>query len=318
MLLSRVAESVYWAGRYLERAETTARLVKTHTELYLALPLSVGLGWSPLLAVTGSDEAYRDQYTGAREDDIVTFLLADHDHPGSVVASIAQARHNLKVTRAILPRRTWEVVNEAHMWSNDTCDKGVSRRARLDWTEEVIRRCHLISGSMAATMCRDDAYSFLEVGRFVERADMTTRVLDVQAGILMSDRTDRIEPYADLTWMAVLRSLGAEQMFRRSFGGAVDGGEAVRFLLRDPSFPRSVEHCLIEVSRWLLELPHQEEAMAGCAAVQRRLDELGTTESFDADALHQFVDRLQEGLGSLHASLSDTYFLNASTLAGTG
>ena len=314
MLLSRVAENIYWAGRYLERAEATARLVKTHTELYLDLPLSAGLGWAPLLAVTGSDEAYGERHDGSVEDDVVSFLLADPDHSGSVVTCVSRAREALRITRTLMPRRSWEIVNELDLWTSQTCVDGVGRRVRLGWTEEIIRRCHLVGGSMHATMTRDDAYSFLEIGRFVERADMTTRVLDVQAGILMSGRTRSLQPYADLTWLAVLRSLGAEQMFRRARGGLVSGPDAARFLLRDPSFPRSVEHCLIEVSRWLLELPNHERPMAGCAQVQRRLEAVDAA-VFGADDLHQLVDELQHGLGSLHDSVHDT-FLTTPSLTG--
>ncbi|HKY13511.1 MAG TPA: alpha-E domain-containing protein [Microthrixaceae bacterium] len=308
MLLSRVAENIYWAGRYLERAEATARLVKTHTELYVDLPLSAGVGWAPLLVVTGSHDAYQAAYAHAREDEVVAFLVTDNSHTGSVVASIGQARSNLRATRAMLPRRTWEIVNELHHHVADTGHRAVDRRTRLSWNEDLIRRCHLVSGSINATMSRDDAFSFLEIGRMIERADMTTRVLDVQAGILMGD-DGHLDPYADLTWMAVLSSVGAEQMFRRAMGGAVNGPDAVRFLLRDTSFPRSVEHCLIEVSRWLLELPHQERPMAGCAAVQRSLDAV-ELDALDADGLHDFVDELQVGFAELHELLTGTYFLS--------
>jgi uncharacterized alpha-E superfamily protein len=142
---------------------------------------------------------------------------------------------------------------------------------------------------------------------------MTTRVLDVQAGILMSDASASLQPYADLTWLSVLRSLGAQQMFRRALGGLVSGADAVQFLLRNPSFPRSVEHCLIEVSRWLLELPNQELPMAECARVQRRLDDI-THSELDADSLHGIMDELQLNLAALHNSIHDT-FLTAPSLA---
>lgn len=313
MLLSRVAENIYWAGRYLERAEATARLVRTHTGLFIDLPRSAGLGWTPLLAVTGSAEIYEEAHVGTSEDDIVSFLLADPTHTGSVVSSVSRAREALRATRVLVPRRSWEIVNEMHLWTKDSCAGGVDRRARIGWTEAVIRWCNLLSGSLLATMTRDDAYSFLEIGRFIERADMTTRVLDVQAGILMADEARDLHPYSDLTWLAVLRSLGAEQMFRRANGGLVSGADAVRFLLRDPAFPRSVEHCLIEVSRWLLELPNHERPMAGCAQVQCRLDEVDESD-LTADSLHAAVDELQVGLGSLHDSVHDT-FLTVPSLA---
>lgn len=316
-LLSRVAENAYWAGRYLERAEATARLVKAHTELYVDLPRSAGLTWAPLLTVTGSDDDYDLLHDHHIEETVVSFLLSDLTHPGSVVASVAQAREDLRVARTMVPRRTWEIVNELHLWVRETRRDGVDRRTRLAWCEEVIRRCHLVAGSVYATMTRDDAYSFLEIGRFVERADMTTRVLDVEAEILVAGVDDGLRPYTDVTWLAVLRSLGAEQMYRRATGGVVDGAAVVRFLLLDPAFPRSVEHCLIGISRWLLELPRQDEPMARCAEVERRLTDVEPATD-GAGALHDLVDALQVGLDGLHGALGETYFLPATSLTGAG
>ncbi|MBL8774528.1 MAG: alpha-E domain-containing protein [Acidimicrobiales bacterium] len=317
MLLSRVAENAYWVGRYLERAEATARLVKTHTELFLDLPKSAGLTWAPLLAVTGSDADYHLVHDHPSEEEVVSFLLADPLNPGSVVRSVEQAREDLRVTRTMVPRRTWETLNELHLWVRDTRREGIGRTGRLAWCEEVIRRCHLVAGSIYATMNRDDTYSFLEIGRFVERADMTTRVLEVEADILMAVPDGGLRPFVDVTWLAALRSLGAEQMYRRATGGVVHGADAVRFLLFEPQFPRSVEHCLIGVSRWLLELPRQEVPMTECAALERRLGAIDPT-SGGADELLRVVDDLQRGLNLLHDALGATYFSPAPSLTGAG
>ncbi len=311
MLLSRVAESVYWAGRYLERAEATARLVHVHTELFLDLPKAAGVGWAPLLAVTGSGAAFHHRHSGASEEKVVDFLAASSEHQGSVVASVAQAHANLRVTQAILPGEAWGVLNQLHLWAAATRHEAVDRRSRLGWTAQLIRQCQLLSGLLEGTMSHDDTYAFLEIGRGLERADMTTRVLDVQAGTLVAQR-DRAGPYADLMWMGVLRSLSADQMFRRIAGPMVSGPAALRFLLRDPQFPRSVERCLIEISRALLELCRNNDPMAGCAEVQQLLEQTqlgalgGGRES--AAALHDYADRLQHGLGRLHELLAATYF----------
>lgn len=306
-LLSRVAEHLYWAGRYLERAEATARLVRTHTELFVDLPKAAGLGWDPLLAITGSAESFRDDSV-ISEDSVVAFLLADVEHQGSVVTSMALVRENLRVTRGLIPRRLWEEVNESHLWLRRTAATGCARSARIMWTEDVIRRCHMMVGSATATMSRDHAYAFLEIGRLVERADMTSRVLDV-AGFTLERMNDAQSPYSHLTWMSMLRSLGGEQMYQRQMGGMVSGARAVQFLLRDAAFPRSFEHCLIEISRWLLELPHQAEPMAASVEVQRMLDAV-TTEEMSAADLHRLVDQLQVGLDDLHSNLTATYFMS--------
>ncbi len=311
MLLSRVAESVYWAGRYLERAEATARLVHVHTELFLDLPKAAGAGWTPLLAVTGSGQAFRHRHTGASEEEVVDFLAVSAEHQGSILASIAQAHANLRVTQAILPSEAWGVLNQLHSWVAQTRHEAVDRSTRLSWAAQLIRQCQLFSGLLEGTMSHDDTYAFLQIGRGLERADMTTRVLDVQAGTLVG-HSDGVSPYADLMWMGVLRSLGAHQMFRRIAGPMVSGPIALRFLLRDPQFPRSVERCLIEISRSLLELCRHNEPMAGCADVQQLLERadlepLGEGPA-SAAALHDYADRLQDGLGRLHQLLVTTYF----------
>lgn len=313
MLLSTVAEHLYWAGRHLERVEATARLVRTHTELYVDLPKAVGLGWDPLLAVTGTRESFGDAHDEVTEDDVVAFLLADAEHASSVVASLRQARENLRVTRGLIPRQLWEIVNEGQRWVQHTASAGCSRGQRLLWTAEVIRRCHTASGSETTLMSRDQAYAFLAIGRLLERADMTTRVLDVHAGITRAAGPDRLGPYADIVWMSTLRCLGGEQMYRGQMGGIISAPDAVRFLLRDTAFPRSVEHCLIEISRWLLELPHQEDPMAASVEVQHLLDAAegdGEASPIDSEELHDYVDRLQLGLCGLHDRLVSTYFLS--------
>jgi len=312
MLLSRVAESVYWAARYLERAESTARLVNVHTELFLDLPKAAGVGWAPLLAVTGSaEDFFRHRHAGASEEKVVGFLVASPDNPGSIVASVAQAHANLRVTQALLPGEAWGVLNQLHLWAEQTGREAADRRARLGWTARLISQCQQFTGLLEGTMSHDETYAFIQIGRGLERADMTTRILDVQAGALPAQR-DGSSPWADLMWMGVLRSLSAHQMFRRIAGPMVSGPAALAFLLRDAQFPRSVERCLIEVSRALLELCRHEGPMAGCAEVQQVLEEtdlgsLGAGKA-SAAALHDYADHLQQGLGRLHELLEATYF----------
>ena len=311
MLLSRVAESVYWAGRYLERAEATARLVHVHTELFLDLPKAAGIGWTPLLALTGNGEAFRDRHREASEEQVVDFLATGAGHEGAIVASVSRAHANLRVTQAILPIEAWEVLNQLNSWADQTCLEAVDRRTRLAWTNQLIRQCQLLSGLLEGTMSHDDAYAFLEIGRGLERADMTTRILDVQAGILLGQRGSATA-YADLTWMGVLRSLSAHQMFRRTVGSTVSGPSALRFLLRDQQLPRSVERCLIEISRALLELSRHHQPMAACAVIQQLLErtdlESPEGDGPSATALHEYANRLQDGFAALHELLVATYF----------
>lgn len=312
MLLSRFAESLYWAGRYLERAEATSRMIKVHTELFLDLPRCAGVGWSPLLAVTGGREEFLDRYVGPEEDDVVAFLATDPKNLGSIMASIARARTSLGVSRVILPSASWEVLNELHEWATDSSTEAIDRRTRLGWMNNVISDCQLLSGLLAGTMCDDEAYAFLQIGRYLERVDMTTRVLHVQANILISQPGDGA-PYRDVTWMGVLRSLSAHQMFCRHAGCGMSGPAALRFLLQETRFPRSVEFCLTTISRALSQLPpailpRSSLPLARCAKVQAQLRELTFTDLLTPGDLHELASHLQAGMGEVHDMLVEAYF----------
>jgi uncharacterized alpha-E superfamily protein len=171
----------------------------------------------------------------------------------------------------------------------------------------VVSQCQLFTGSLAGTMYHDESYAFLEIGRFIDRADMTTRVLDVQSEILLGQGADPVKPYADVTWMNVLRSLNTRQRFLHQSHAGASGPEALRFLLKDPRFPRSVEHCLTAVSRCLLELPAHNEPMAGCAAVQSQLEDADVSR-LALTGLHEFTDGLQRAISHLHDLVTGTYF----------
>jgi len=306
VLLSRVAESVYWVGRYLERAEDTARLVKVHTELFLDLPKAAGLGWFPLLAVTGAADSYRARYSEATEEEVIEFLTTEPDNSGSVLTSLSRARANMRVTRSVFAGEAWHALNDFHQWASDTSEEAVDRRTRVRWMEELVHRCQLLSGQMDGVMSHDQAYAFLEMGRFLERADMTTRVLDMQADVLLGAGA-QLGSYTDVTWMSALRCVNAHQMYRRAGGVAVSGPGALAFLLKDVQFPRSVEHCFTALARSLLELPRCQDAMAVCADLEAQLEAADVTALADA-GLHEWVDALQEGIGDLHAVLAETYF----------
>ena len=313
MLLSRVAESVYWSGRYLERAEATARLMKIHTELLLDLPRAVGIGWSPLLAVTGSRAAFDEHHEITSEDAVIGFLAINPDSSASILSSISAARSNFRVTRAVFPGSSWEELNRLYLWIAESHTYAVDRRTRIGWMERVIRDCQVLRGLLASTMSHDAAYSFLEIGRAIECADMTTRVLDVQAGVLLGrlgPTPDTADPYTDITWASVLKSLSAHQMFRRTVRAGISGPDALRFLLRDPQFPKSVEFSLTRISQSLLELPRYEQAMACCAGVEKLLVD-ASVDDLAANGLHEYVDDLQVGIAGLHSALTETYFVQS-------
>jgi uncharacterized alpha-E superfamily protein len=155
-------------------------------------------------------------------------------------------------------------------------------------------------------MSRDEAYEFVRLGRALERADMTTRVLDVRAGSLMASPGDSVERHADVQWMSVLRSLSALQMYHRATRQPVEGPATVRFLLRDDAFPRSVTYCLAVASDSLGRLPHAAQVQPACAEARELLD-AAPIDDLDGAALHELADRLQIAIGAIHDRVVATY-----------
>ncbi len=322
LLLSRVAESAFWAGRYLERAEGTARLVKTTSDLIVDLPRAANVSWNSLLALVGIDDpdgqVQVQASTGdpdgtttvdrrAQEATIVHQLTVDTDNPSSVRQSVAAVHHNLRVTRAVMPIEAAEILTDLHNRVEATAHSAVPRATRGRWLSEVIRGCQTLSGVLAETMNHDDAYCFFTVGRQLERADLATRVLDVQFAALTGAGAGEVEAYAEIVWAAALRSVSALQAFRRT-GTTSSGPATVGFLLGDPKCPRTVSACLTEASRWLLEIPGHEQAIAACTNAERLVLDAVPAEILDSGDLHRFAHTLQQAIGEVHEQVERTWF----------
>lgn len=311
MLLARMAEAVYWAGRYLERAESTARFVQVHTDTHVDLPVGEDIGWEPLLTIVGVHTEFTDRSVlpngdgEVTEADVVEFVLHHDENPASILASLAAARSNLRTARPIVPREAWEVCNELWLTSIDHLDEASSREGRVLWLRRVIAGCQRITGILLGAMTRDEAMSFLWIGQNLERADLTTRVLDVRSGDLHPQRGD--DPYDVVHWMAVLRSLAAYQPFRRAMPARPQGGSTLRFLLQDDRFPRAVAACLSEVRSHLKELPNAEEAVSACIEASL-LVASAPVPRLTLGGLPDFLDGVQIALGELHRSIDGTYF----------
>jgi uncharacterized alpha-E superfamily protein len=310
VLLSRVAENLYWAGRYLERAEGTARAAREHTNLLVDLPTSVPLTWEPLLAVTGAREPFDARYERADELSILRFLIADRENAGSIVMSVEQAREDLRTTREVLPREVWQVVNDLYLYVASHHTEGIARRSRTRFLDRVIGDVMRVTGLVDATMSRDEAHQVLELGRLVERADMTTRIVDVRAAAIMAAPPYGVDTYDEVQWMSVLRSLSALQMFHRTMRSSVDGPATLRFLFFDERFPRAVAHCLMAIERAVTQLPRAELVEPACRTASARLGAIAV-DDLTADALHDTVDELQLALAAIDAAIAEAWFVAA-------
>ena len=302
MLLARVADHLFWGARYLERAQATARVVRTFTEVIVDLPTAVTSSWEPLLAVAGSREQFDAGHARANETDIIRFLVADPANPGSVVASVAAARENLRTTREILPGEAWHTVNDLFLYTASNGEAGVDRRSRNRFLSRVIAECQRYEGVLTSGMSRDEAYEMWRLGQSIERADMTTRMLGIRAAALLALPTGG-DDHDEVQCMGVLRSLAAMQMYQRATRGPIAASSVVDFLLSDTKFPRSVSACVQRIRRSLNGLPHDADTLPEVEALESLLAELrvevSTATSQGGAALDTAMDRVQVRLAEL-------------------
>jgi uncharacterized alpha-E superfamily protein len=306
-MLSRVAERIYWAARYLERAENTARLTRVYGALLLDLPEAAGVGWPLLIDITGADLREVGLKSARSDRKLLKFLLADGGNAGSVFSSLRAARENFRTSRDLAPTEAWREVNGLYLYGREHLRRAVYERRRHEVLEEVIRRCQQIRGMLADSMTHGDAYQFLRMGRSLERADMTSRIIDVAATSLMSASRD-LGPYENALWITVLKSLSAYQMYRQQVRRRVVDRDVIAFLLLDQRFPRALGYCLAEMDHSLRSLPRYETALRGVLRLQRIIGEIDL-QIADPVELHGFIDETQLDLAQIHEQIALTWFL---------
>jgi uncharacterized alpha-E superfamily protein len=304
-LLSRVAERIYWSARYLERAETTSRLARVYGNLLLDLPRQAGLKWDALVQITGCLEIYHELNPSPGLDTAERFFVADRSNPSSVRSSLLHARESIRTTRDIVPSEAWRSVNELCMYVGEELDAVTSHRRRYNIHTRVVEGCQQISGLLHDTMSHDSGYQFFRVGRAIERADMTTRIIDVAAALLIG-REDLVR-FDNTLWMAVLQSLSAYQMYRQKVRRRIFGPDVIAYLLKDEQFPRAFAFCLRDLGQALAVLPRNAAPHKKLGDLRRMLAVLDVAK-LEIAALHQWMDDAQRELGELHSLVHHTWF----------
>ncbi len=310
-MLSRVARNVYWMSRCLERAEDTARLVNVNSHLLMDLPKNTTFGWEPLIAIMGSQDLFYENYKTPDERNVVKFLLGDKNNASSILNSLANARENLRTSRDIIPREASEQVNDLYLYAKSKIPGGIPKNSRYDFLNTVIKGVQQITGLLYGTMSRDVAYDFMRLGRYLERADMTTRILDVRsASLLPKTPEDQIvlTPFDNIQWMSVLKSLTAYQMYRRHMKMVrVRGSSVLAFFFKNAEFPRSVCFCLNQVEGCLKGLPHNDLPLRSLARLQRQVS-TADAHALAHAGLHEFIDELQIGMAGVHGHIDTIFF----------
>lgn len=311
-MLARVADAIYWMSRYVERAENVARFIDVNLNLMLDLPAGSVPQWQPLVDITGDAAEFARRYGVANQYDVIQFLTFDQDNPNSIRSCLRAARENARSVREIISSEMWEQLNTFYLMVNEAAADAGRRNDPQDLFASVKTARHLFTGVTDATMTHNESWHFCRLGRMLERADKTSRILDVKYFLLLPTAADVGTTSDDIQWAAVLRSASAFEMYRKRHGRIVPD-RIVEFLLIDKEFPRAIEYCLVRAR----ECVH---AISGTPAglyrypVERLLGELcselayARIDSIISEGLHEHLDRLQTKLNQVGSEVSQTFF----------
>jgi uncharacterized alpha-E superfamily protein len=311
-MLSRVANSIYWLSRYMERAENVSRIIDVNLQMMLDLPSGSNQQWRPLVSISGDDSVFASRYATATRENVIKFLALDTENPNSIVSCLRAARENSRTVREAISSEMWEQVNTSYLAINAAASNPLLIHSPYSFFNEVKKASQLFDGVAEATMLRGEGWHFFRMGRLVERADKTSRLLDVKYYILLPSLTDVGTPLDDIQWAAVLRSASALEMYRKRHGH-IAPEQIVEFLVLDHEFPRSIHHCLTAANDSLHSISGTPVGMYRNPAEQR-LGQLraelayADTEQIIKRGLHEFLDGFQTKLNLADQCIYDTFF----------
>lgn len=325
-MLSRVAHSLYWMTRYVDRAENTARLVDVNLQMLLDVRPGADGGpgdrWLPLVESSGEAFLFESLHTEVSGLTVSEFLVFQQENPNSILSSLSQARENARMIRDQIPNQLWEEVNRLYLFIRSPEARAMLRENPHDLFQLVKHGALLFHGIMDASLLRQEAWHFMVCGSFLERADQTTRLLDVRHGSWPPRGVPKLDGQLEtLGWTAVLRSASAWDAYKSLSGTEVVPRDAIEILLLSHEFPRSVRFCVGEINAALRKISgvandqfsNEAEKKAG-----RLLGELtfSTVEDICDGGLHEAIDDLQIKLGAISEAVFQTYIHQPFSIVG--
>ncbi|EAZ79266.1 alpha-E domain-containing protein [Algoriphagus machipongonensis] len=312
-MLSRVANHIYWLGRYLERAENYARFIDVNFNLMQDLPIGLKEQWQPLIAATGDLKLYMETHETFSREQVLYFLAFDAKNPNSMVNTIYHSRENARIIRESLSKETWEEVNELYYMIKHGAEKKLWKREDpRDFFEKIKNQILLIYGIADNTVARAEGWFFRQLGQFLERADQTSRILDVKYHILLPSPSEVGTPLDFLHWMALLKSVTGFNSYRRIYGN-IDPSGVVEFLVLNKYFPRSIYYCLKESERCLLSISgnssggFQNSAEKAMGELRSKLEYCEVTDIINT-GLHEYLDNLQIKINNISNLVDENFF----------
>ncbi len=314
-MLSRVANSIYWMNRYIERADNYARFISVNFNLALDLPPNVPEQWKPLIIATADNYIFEKCYDAPTRENVLYFMTFDNRNPNSILTCLYEARENARTIRESISREMWEYVNQIY-WTVKEADndsKSWELARYQGFLDNIKSGSQLFYGIVDSTITRGEAWHFGRLGRLLERADKTTRFLDVKYFTLLPEIDAVGSPLDLLLWSAVLKSVSAYNMFRQQYQ-IVNSTAITDFLLLDKKFPRSVMYCirqaelsLYEISGTAITNSYSNPAEKALSKLRSEVEFSEVKDIFDL-GLHQYLDEFQQKNNGVGAAIFKTYF----------
>ena len=315
-MLSRIAESLFWLARYIERAEGTARILDVNYHMLLEQSQdSYHLRWEPLIIMAGEEDRFRKLYSEVNAENVFEFLAFRHDNPSSIVQCISKARENARTIRDRISREMWEDINGLYYTVSQFVPREEIVAGPHRFCERVKFGAHRFHGVTDSTLPHDEGWEFLRVGWSLERAEMTARLVDVQYHNLL-DALPSVGAPDNHQWMAVLRSVGAYEAYHREYHSGIEPEKVAEMLILHHRHPRSIRFSASEVQAGLRavsstlpgEYANEAERLTGKVVERLRYDRVN---DIFKQGLHSYLDDLLRMFGAIGEDIARTYFYYA-------
>ncbi len=318
-MLSRVADALFWMSRYYERAENTARLIDVNINMMLDMgnvPTESGRSardWNPIIGIASPFEDFRQRYPRTTQESAIEWLSFGEGNPNSILNCIRQARENARAMRGNISSEMWEQVNTTYLNLRDTCGDDIRRDGAYQYFRRIREASQLFQGLVETTMRRDEGWQWIKIGSYLERADATTRLVDVKYHILLPSLDEVGGPIDNVQWMAVLKSCSAYEAYQRRYAARITPSRVAEFLVLDRTFPRAVRFCFDQM-HWSLRSIGIEHGDLGEGAPEivasnvRRMLQETTMNSIIQFGLHQYMTQIQGSCVEVSNKISHRYF----------
>jgi uncharacterized alpha-E superfamily protein len=309
-LLARFAENLFWMARYMERAENLARILDVNESF--ARDSNGAQDWGPMVQLHNDDAAFAKQYRQATSDSVVNYYVIDRKNPNSIAYSVWAARENARSLRHLISIEVWSQLNVFYEFVRGLKPRDLRLAALSPLCQVIKEGCQLHTGIIEGTTYRDQGWTFYQLGKLIERADQTTRLLDIKYHRLLPQASDIGSAIDVSQWNALLRSAAAYHGYRRVHPSAMTPATVAGFILLRREFPRSVNACTRAIRNRLDELAHDPD-LAGVRLDLGPLQDLEglvsvTIKEAIDQGLHEHLDKIQIALHSLANALATVYF----------